>query len=258
MNISLAGRTAIITGGSKGIGLGIAQRFLQSGANVAILARSQEGLDAAAAMLGAATDGRLLALAADVARSGDVGDAFHEVIRAFGQVDIVVNNAGTSRAGAFETLSDERLQEDLDQKLFSAVRLTRLAWPQMCLRRWGRVLNVLSIGGKTPAAQSAPTSISRAAGMALTKVLAHEGAPHNVLVNALLVGLIRSDQMTQRALRAGVAVDDFVADIAARQPLGRVGEPRELADLACFLASDSGSYINGTAINVDGGLSPVM
>jgi NAD(P)-dependent dehydrogenase (short-subunit alcohol dehydrogenase family) len=94
------------------------------------------------------------------------------------------------------------MQEDLDQKLFAAIRLTRLAWPQMKERRWGRVINVLNIGAKAPRAASAPTSISRAAGMALTKVLAGEGAAFNILVNALLVGLIDSDQHVQAAAKA--------------------------------------------------------
>jgi NAD(P)-dependent dehydrogenase (short-subunit alcohol dehydrogenase family) len=137
-----------------------------------------------------------------VAKAADIIRIHAEATKSFGQIDIVVNNAGVSRSGAFETLTDERLQEDLDQKLFAAVRLTRLAWPQMKERRWGRVINVLNIGAKAPRAASAPTSISRAAGMALTKVLAGEGAAFNILVNALLVGLIDSDQHVQAAAKA--------------------------------------------------------
>ena len=139
----------------------------------------------------------MIGVSADVASAGDVERAYDEAMRAFGKVDIVVNNAGTSRNGPFEALSDEILQGDLDQKLFAAIRLTRLVWPQMKERRWGRVINVLNIGAKAPRAGSAPTSITRAAGLALTKVLAGEGGPHNVLVNALLVGLIASDQHVQ-------------------------------------------------------------
>ncbi len=151
-------------------------------------------------------------------------------MKAFGKVDILVNNAGVSRAGAFETLTDERMQEDLDQKLFAAIRMTRLVWPQMKERRWGRVINVLNIGAKAPRAASAPTSISRAAGMALTKVLAGEGAPHNVLVNALLVGIIEADQHVQAAKRTGVA--DRRVYGAARQddparPSGQGGGVRQ-------------------------------
>jgi len=176
---------------------------------------------------------------------------------AFGKVDIVVNNAGVLRMGAFEALTDEALQEDLEQKLFAAIRLTRLAWPQLKERHWGRILNVLSIGARALGAGSAPTSISRAAGLALTKVLAGEGAPHNVLVNALLVGFIESDQHVRTAARNGVPYRDHITQRGRAIPLGRLGTEAEFANLACFLASDAASYITGSAINIDGGLSPL-
>ena len=170
----------------------------------------------------------------------------------------MVNNAGTSRAGAFENLTDEVLQDDLEQKLFAAVRLTRLVWPQMKERKWGRVINVLNIGAKSPRANSAPTTISRAAGMALTKVLAGEGAPHNILVNAMLVGFIYADQHVQAAAGQGLSVEDYLAPRAKDIPLKRIGNAEEFANMACFLVSDAASYITGTAINVDGGLSPAV
>ena len=258
MEISLAGRSAVITGGSKGIGLGVATRFARSGADVAIVARGREALDHAAKTIDAAASGRVVAVAADVANAADVKRAYDEVMRAFGKVDIVVNNAGTSRAGPFEDLTDEVMQQDLDQKFFAALRLTRLVWPQMKERRWGRVINVLAIGAKAPRGGSAPTTISRAAGMALTKVLAGEGAPHNILVNALLVGIIEADQHMQRAKRLGVGLTEYMEGFAKETPIGRAGKPEEFANLACLLASDAGSYITGTAINVDGGRSPVV
>jgi len=258
MEISLAGRSAVITGGSKGIGLGVATRFARSGADVAIVARGREALDHAAKTIDAAASGRVVAVAADVANAADVKRAYDEVMRAFGKVDIVVNNAGTSRAGPFEDLTDEVMQQDLDQKFFAALRLTRLVWPQMKERRWGRVINVLAIGAKAPRGGSAPTTISRAAGMALTKVLAGEGAPHNILVNALLVGIIEADQHVQRAKRLGVGLTEYMEGFAKETPIGRAGKPEEFANLACLLASDAGSYITGTAINVDGGRSPIV
>ena len=258
MEISLAGRSAVITGGSKGIGLAVATRFARSGADVAIVARGREALDHAAKTIDAAASGRVVAVAADVANATDVKRAYDEVMRAFGKVDIVVNNAGTSRTGPFEDLTDEVMQQDLDQKFFAALRLTRLVWPQMKERRWGRVINVLAIGAKAPRGGSAPTTISRAAGMALTKVLAGEGAPHNILVNALLVGIIEADQHVQRAKRLGVGLTEYMEGFAKDTPIGRAGKPEEFANLACLLASDAGSYITGTAINVDGGRSPVV
>jgi NAD(P)-dependent dehydrogenase (short-subunit alcohol dehydrogenase family) len=150
------------------------------------------------------------------------------------------------------------MQLDLDQKLFAALRLTRLVWPQMKERRWGRVINVLNIGAKAPRAKSYPTSISRAAGMAFTKALAGEGAPFNILVNSLHVGLIESDQHVQRAARTNVAFDEYLREGSKPIPLGRFGKPEEFANLACFLASEAASYITGPAINVDGGSSPAV
>jgi len=266
MEISLQGRSAIVTGGSKGLGLAIATQFVASGANVAICARGKPALDEAVKAItgGGATGaggnarGRVIGVAGDVARADDVKRIHDEAIAAFGKIDIVVNNAGVSRAGAFETLSDERMQEDLDQKLFAAIRLTRLVWPQMKERKWGRVINVLNIGAKAPRASSAPTAISRAAGMALTKILAGEGAPFNVLVNALLVGFIESDQHVQAAARANVPYGDFLSQRGKTIPLGRAGKAQEFANIATFLASDASGYITGTAINVDGGMSPVV
>jgi NAD(P)-dependent dehydrogenase (short-subunit alcohol dehydrogenase family) len=258
MDISLAGRAAVITGGSKGIGLGIARRFAQSGADVAIVARGREALAEAEKQLSTPGGKRVVTVVADVAHAADIKRAYDEVMHGLGRIDIIVNNAGTSRAGPFENLTDEIMQHDLDQKFFAALRLTRLAWEQMKTRRWGRIINVLNIGAKAPRGGGAPTVISRAAGMALTKVLAGEGAPHNILVNALLVGIIESDQHEQAAKRAGIPVADYLARFVKDIPLGRVGNPDEFANLACLLASDAGSYITGTAINVDGGRSPVV
>jgi NAD(P)-dependent dehydrogenase (short-subunit alcohol dehydrogenase family) len=127
MHISLEGKSALITGGSKGIGLAIAKRFAASGAQVAILARGRAALDAAAEEIGA--HGRVVAVPADVSNAEDIRRAHAEVTRAFGKVDILVNNAGTSRTGAFDSITDEVWYEDLELKLFAAIRLCRLALP---------------------------------------------------------------------------------------------------------------------------------
>ena len=258
MDIRLNGRAAIVTGGSKGLGYAIANRFAASGADIAIAARGREALDAAVKSIGAGAKGRVAGIQGDVAVPADIRRIYEEAVHTFGKVDIVVNNAGTSRNGKFEEIADEVWRDDLEQKLFAAIRLTRLAWPGMKERKWGRVINVLNIGAKAPRAGSAPTTISRAAGLALTKVLSHEGAPHNVLVNAMLVGFIESDQHVQRAAKEGIALTDYVSRRTKDIPLGRIGKAEEFANLACFLASDAASYITGTAINVDGGHSPIV
>ena len=264
MKISLAGRTAVITGGSKGLGFAMAKRFLASGADgVALLARSQGPLDEAKAALAGVGTGKVAAIACDVADAASLKAGYDAAMAALGRIDIVVNNAGQSQTGPFESITDEIWQKDLDLKLFAAIRLIRLAMPQMKERKWGRVINVLNTGAKAPRANSTPTSVSRAAGMALTKVLAGEGAPHGILVNAMLVGLIVTDQVARghAALVAkgqNITLEEHIARTGAPVPLGRMGTAEEFANLACFLASDQGGYITGTATNVDGGASPVV
>ncbi len=258
MQIALDGRNALVTGGSLGLGRAVAAQLCAAGANVAIVARRQQVLDEAASVIGASGKGRVVTVAADVGTATGCADAFAAAEKAFGKVDILVNNAGTSARGSFEEISDEDWQHDFDLKLFAAIRLSRLALPGMKQRRFGRIINTLNTGAKAPPAGGAPTAVTRAAGMALTKVLANEGAPHNVLVNAMLVGRIRSDQWVQRAAADGRDLEDYYDEMGKTLPMGRLGTEEEFASMACLLASDQGGYITGTAINVDGGLSPVV
>lgn len=261
IEMRMTGRTALITGGSKGIGLAIATNFARAGASVAIVARRQKELDEArAAILQAAgATAKVVAISADIRTAEECTRVFKAVEAAFGKVDVVVNNAGTSRAQAFETVTDAEWQDDFDLKVFAAIRLCRLAFPGMKARKWGRIINILNIGAKVPRAASVPTSVSRAAGLALTKVLANEGAPHNVLVNGLHVGLIKSEQHEVRNAKAGRNnMEEVYSEMGKNIPIGRVGEAEEFANMALFLASDAGSYVTGTTINVDGGLSPVV
>ena len=260
MDIRLDGRNALITGGSKGLGLAMAVKFAASGANVAILARRPETLEAARQTVAAAGKGKVAAIACDVSKAPEIQAGYEAAVAALGRIDILVNNAGASQVGKFENVTDAVWQADIDLKLFAAIRLIRLVLPQMKERRWGRIINVLNIGAKAPRANSAPTTVTRAAGMALTKVLAGEGAPYNVLVNALLVGTIVSDQIVRRHRTDGANVPfaDYVRKAGAAVPLGRMGEAEEFANVACFLASDAAAYVTGTALNVDGGMSPVL
>lgn len=259
MQVTMDGRTALITGGSQGLGYAMAKRFLQSGAQVAILARRQEVLDSARAELEAATGGKVVAHACDVSDPQQIEQAHAAVVKDLGPVDILVNNAGQASTAAFEDVSDAMWQADLDLKLFAAIRLSRLVLPGMKERRFGRIINLLATAAKAPPANSAPTSVSRAAGLPLTKVLANEGAPHNVLVNALLIGLIKSEQVKRwwEASDGNHSLEEHMEMMGKRLPMGRMGEAEECANLACFLASEQGSYVTGCAINMDGGLSPV-
>jgi len=261
MQIRLDGRTALITGASKGLGLAMAEAFAEAGAQVAIVARRQSELDAAKARITGRYQGAKVAtISADVSTAEGCAKAIAETTAALGPIDILVNNAGTSQRGPFPEVPDSLWQADLDLKLFAAIRLSRAVWPGMQERKWGRIINILAIAAKAPAAETAPTAVSRAAGMALTKVMANEGAKHGILVNAMLVGLFDAEQHRKRhaSLNTGETYEAWLAKAGAGLPLGRYGRPEEFAALATFLVSDAASYITGTAINVDGGRSPVV
>jgi 3-oxoacyl-[acyl-carrier protein] reductase len=260
MDIRLDGKSAIITGGSKGLGLAIAKEYASSGADVAVFARDPSALaDAKGEIQKVGGKGKVAAISCDVSQAAPIKAAYDQVMAEFGKVDILVNNAGQSQANPFLEVSDEAWQADFDLKVFAAIRLVRLCMPQMQDRKWGRIINVLNIGAKAPGPRSVPTSVSRAAGLAITKVLAHEGAPHNVLVNALHVGIIVSDQIVRRHKREGanVSLEAFIAKAGEAVPLGRMGKAEEFAAVATFLASEQAGYVTGTSINVDGGRSPI-
>jgi 3-oxoacyl-[acyl-carrier protein] reductase len=260
MEVRLDGRSAIVTGGSKGLGLAIAKEFAASGADVAILARDPATLADAKGLIQQGAKGKVAAISCDVSKMAPIQAAYDQVMSEFGKIDIFVNNAGQSIRGPSEELTDEMWQADLDLKLFAQIRFCRLVFPQMKQRKWGRIISVLNIGAKAPGADSAPTSVSRAAQMAFTKALSHEGAPHNVLVNSLHVGVIVSDQIVRRYNREkpNVTLDEYIAQSGRSVPMGRMGRAEEFANVATFLASDAASYITGCAINVDGGRSPVV
>ena len=267
MDTSLNGRVALITGGSKGLGLAMAKAYYLAGAKVAILARDAEALLMAEAEIQAmsVTDDAkancaIASFVCDVTDPQAIIATHKSVVISLGNIDILVNNAGQSAAKPFLKITDDEWQTDLDLKLMAAVRLTRLVWPNMAEQQWGRVINLLNVYAKLPDAGTAPTSISRAAGMALTKVLSAEGARDNILVNAMLIGFIESDQIRRRheASDSNVSLEEFIAKAGKGLPMGRMGKAEEAADLALFLASDRASYITGCAINMDGGLSKAL
>ena len=260
IEMRMDGRCALITGGSKGIGFAAAKNFLQAGANVAIVARRPDVLEEARVALAKEGKGKVVVISADVTKADDCARAFETAEKEFGQVDVLLNNAGAHAAMPVDQISDERWQADIDLKLFSAIRLTRSAWPGMKARKWGRIIFTLSSGAKWPRTGSAPSSVVRAAGMALMKVMANDGAAHNILVNAVLVSLIQTDQWVRdhASENKGRTYEQYIAEMGQRIPLKRVGTAQEFANMILFLASDAGSYVTGTAVNVDGGFTPVV
>jgi NAD(P)-dependent dehydrogenase (short-subunit alcohol dehydrogenase family) len=175
-------------------------------------------------------------------------------------VDGLVNNAGTAAARPFAEVDDAAWEADLQLKLFAAVRTARRVLPHLRAAGGGSIVNVLAIGAKAPGAHSMPSSVSRAAGMALTKALSKELGPAGIRVNAVLVGLIESGQWERKAEASGQSVEALYTKLAKDSgiPLGRVGKAEEFADVVAFLLSPRAGYVSGTALNVDGGLSPAV
>ena len=260
MECRMDGRVALITGGSRGLGKAMAETFAKAGAQVAIVARRPDVLKEAAAELTKASNSKVVGIAGDVGKAADCTSVFDRAIAEFGRIDVLVNNAGTSLRGPFLSLTDDIWAQDHDLKVMAAIRLCRLTIPGMQQRKWGRIVNILSSNGKAPNAGGAPTNVSRATGMALTKVLASEFAPDNILVNGLMTGNIVTDQVANRYKKAkpDMTFEQYCAEVGKGIPMRHMGTAQEYANMACFLASDAGSYITGTAINVDGGRCPVV
>jgi NAD(P)-dependent dehydrogenase (short-subunit alcohol dehydrogenase family) len=262
VDLGLTGKVAVITGGSEGIGRATAQSLGREGASVVICARRADVLQKAADEIAEATGAQIVPVAADVTNVQEVERVIQTAIEKFKRLDILVNNAGTSAAGAFESVTDRAWQDDLDLKLFGAIRATRAALPHLKTAGGGSVVNVLNIGAKQPGARSVPTSVSRAAGMALMKALSKELAEHNIRVNSINIGLIKSGQNQRRWEKMGKpgSLEDFYATAAKQSgiPLGRVGEAEEVGDLIAFLCSNRAAYITGVSINMDGGTSAVV
>ena len=257
MELGLEGKVAVVTGGTQGIGRATAVRLAAEGARVVVCARGQALLDATAAEIRAA-GGTVHTVAADVSKPQDCARIVDETIATFGGIDILVNNAGTSATGEFESATDEVWQADFDLKLFGAIRLIRLALPHMKARGGGRIVNLTNIGAKQPGARTMPTTVTRAAGLAMTKALSKEYAPHNILVNAVCIGLIRAGQHDRRAAQRGIEPEALYQEMGRNVPLGRVGRAEEAANVIAFLASEAASFVTGSSINLDGGASAVF
>lgn len=257
MDLGLNQRVALVTGASQGIGKAIAAKLAQEGASVVLTARGEDRLNQVVSEIRAA-GGKAVGIAADVSKKEDCERLIQYTVETYGKIDILINNAGTSATGEFEAASDDIWQADFDLKLFAAIRLSRLAIPFMKKQNWGRIINLTNIGAKQPAAKSMPTTVTRAAGLALTKALSKEFAPNNILVNSICIGLIKAGQHETKAAKAGIPVEQLYETLGKNVPLGRVGRAEEVANVAAFLSSEAASYVTGSSINLDGGTSGVM
>jgi 3-oxoacyl-[acyl-carrier protein] reductase len=253
MDLGLAGRRALVTGGSKGIGLAVAAELIAEGATVAICSRNAAELAAAAESLG----GPVFHRVADVTDADSVQSFVDSAAAALGGVDILVNNAGRAHPGNFETLSDEDWRADLDVKLFSQIRCFRAALPHLRASDSPRVINVNAVYARQPDPAFFATTVVRAACLNLNKALAQEFGADGILVNSVNIGFVDTPQWGNIHARRAPGTDrgEFLDGLAAAEvPLGRFGAVDEVSGLVAFLAGARASYITGAVIDVAGGM----
>jgi 3-oxoacyl-[acyl-carrier protein] reductase len=260
MDLGLAGRRAIVTGGSKGIGKAIAAELLAEGAAVTICSRHADELEAAAAELQAA-GGAVTAMPCDVTDPGQVTGFIRAAASAMGGIDILVNNAGGARPGTFGTLTDDDWMADIEVKLFSQLRCTRAALPQLRQSPAPRVININAVYGRYPDPAFLASSVNRASCLSLSKALSMELGREGILVNSVNIGFVTTPQWENihRRRAPDLPAGEFYAGLAAGEvPLGRFGRPGEVAGLVAFLAGDRASYITGASIDVAGGMGKYL
>jgi 3-oxoacyl-[acyl-carrier protein] reductase len=258
MDLGLAGRRALVTGGSKGIGRAIAEELLAESAAVAICARSKDELEnTASALRERFSSATVVDLVADVTDPQQVADLVAQAADALGGIDILVNNAGGAHPGNFESLTDDDWHADLDVKLFSQIRCFRAALPHLRNSEAPRVINVNAVYAKYPDPAFFATTVNRAACLNLNKALAQEFGGEAILINSVNIGFVDTPQWENiRNRRAPDRTkDQFFAGLAAEEvPLGRFGTSDEVSGLVAFLAGSRASYITGAVIDVAGGM----
>lgn len=256
MDLGLRDRVAIVAAGSKGLGRAVAEALAAEGARVVLCARGQAALDTACQAISGG-GGRCHGVVADVSVPADVTRVVAETEATFGPADILVTNSGGPKSGRFETLTQEDWDAATRVLLTSAVGFARAVVPGMRARRWGRIINITSIAAKQPVDGLMLSNSLRAGVVAFARTLANEVAPDGITVNNLLPGYTRTERVVdlsaQMAAAGGSTPEDVVHRWEAEIPMGRLGEPRELAALATFLSSEQAAYITGQSIAVDGG-----
>jgi 3-oxoacyl-[acyl-carrier protein] reductase len=257
VDLGLGGKVAFIAGSSQGLGRAIAEELAAEGAAVVLCARNEARLLQAREEIAGRTGARVSALAADLAVAGAGRRAVEQALAAEGRIDILVTNAGGPPAGPFEEHDAAAWQAAFQLTLMSAVELIGAVIPGMKERRWGRILNVASIAAKQPVEGLVLSTALRAAVIGMARSVANELGPHGITVNTLLPGYTRTERVVElaaaQARRRQVAPEAAIAAWTAEIPAGRLGEPRELAALAAFLAAERAGYITGQSIAVDGG-----
>ncbi|KPJ75832.1 MAG: short-chain dehydrogenase [Deltaproteobacteria bacterium SG8_13] len=265
MELNLTGKTAIVTGGSAGIGLACATALFAEGVSVLIVGRNPQRLEQAAEVITAAVAGdkdRVLPIVADLTDAGDVQRVETGAIKRLGRIDILINCAGSARAGAFFELSDQDFLDAWKLKLLGYIRMVRAVVPHMAARKDGRIVNIIGAAGRTPPATFLAGSTTNAALINFTRGISKELARDNIRINAISPGSTVTERskrlVRQTAAAKGISVDEVMAETVGSIPTGRLVEPSEVADLALFLVSDRAASITGAEILLDGGRTPGM
>jgi 3-oxoacyl-[acyl-carrier protein] reductase len=252
---NLSGKVAIITGGSRGIGRAIALRLAQDGARVVLCARGLDVLNEVVMEI-TSNGGAALPVAADLRLPSEPARLADSAVKAYGGIDIVVNNAGATKRGEFLQLSDDDWADGFALKFFGAVRLTRSAWPEL-KKRGGSVLNISGAGGRTPGPEFTIGGSVNAALLSFTKAMADVGIRDGVQVNAVNPGAIRTGRLQMRL--ASIVKEQQIDIEAAERRLvqesqvTRIGEPEDVANLVAFVVGSEGRFLQGSLIDLDGG-----
>lgn len=257
MDLGLKDKVALVTASSKGLGRACAEALAREGAKVAICARDEKVLRAAADEIAAATGSQILAIPADLANRRDIRQVVKEVIGHFNTVHILVTNAGGPPAGYFQDFDDNQWQAAFNLTLMSAVRLIRAVIPYMQNQQWGRIIGITSVAVKEPIDNLILSNAIRPAVHGMVKTLSNQVARYGVTINTVMPGTIHTDRIDQLARhissQSGKSVAEELAELGQQAPAGRIGRPEELAALVAFLASEQAGYITGASIPVDGG-----
>jgi NAD(P)-dependent dehydrogenase (short-subunit alcohol dehydrogenase family) len=257
MELQMTGKTALVTGGSAGIGKAIARALAREGVDVAICARRKGALDRAAAEIARETNRRIVPITADLTRPADAANFVGEAHQSLGRIDILVNNAGSAPGGVIEFLSEEHWAQSLQLKFMGYVRCLKHVLPIMQQQKKGRVVNLIGNDGVKPSYWEIAPGAANAAGQNLTLALAAQYGRDNISFVAVNPGPVRTERWAGLvdAMARDMKIPREAADALAPRsiPLGRIAECDEVASLVCYLASDLAHFINGTMIEIDGG-----